>query len=106
MKRDKVTPPMPPISARHIIDRLVEMGISQSNGMGSSPLCFTEIEAWQRVTGVRLAPWEARLIRKLSSDYLAESRKAESENCPPPWRWKVTQAERTAELALLEEILG
>lgn len=97
---------MPPNPAPHIINRLVEMGISQSNGMGSSPISWREIEAWQTLTGVALAPWEARLLRKLSSDYLAESRKAESENCPPPWRWEVTQAERVAELTKLEMILG
>ena len=71
-----------------------------------APISWLTIDAWQRVTGVHLAPWEARLIRTLSIEYLAEHRRAESENCPAPWRAEVTQQERNAEQARLEMVLG
>lgn len=106
LKRDGIEPTMPPNHAPHIIARLTEIGLTESNGMGLSPLSWREIEAWQRATRVRLAPWEARLIRQLSIEYLGESRRAESENCPAPWRAEVTQRERDAEEANLRMVLG
>lgn len=106
MKKDGLTPQMPPNPMPHIIERLVEMGLTEAAGMGAGPLGWLTIDAWQRVTGVPLSLWEARLIRKLSSEYLAESRRAESENCPAPWRAEVTQREREIEQARLEMVLG
>jgi hypothetical protein len=106
MKRDKIAPDMPRNPAPHIIDRLVEMGLTESAGMGAAPLSWREIMAWQEGTGVRLMPWEARLIRSLSVAYLAESRAAESENCAPPWWAGVTQRQIETEQARLEAVLG
>lgn len=85
MKRDGITPRMPPNPAPHIINRLAEMGFVQPGGFGPSVLSWTEIVAWQAATMERLAPWEARLLRRLSAAYLAENREAESENRPAPW---------------------
>ncbi|MEG3089498.1 phage tail assembly chaperone [Sphingomonas sp. PB4P5] len=106
MKRDKIVPPMPPNPMPHMITRLVEIGLSESNGMGASPLSWREINEWQQAAGVDLAPWEARLMRTLSLAYLAESRKAESETCPPPWHAPVTQREIETEQARLQMVLG
>jgi hypothetical protein len=106
LKKSGVTPPMPPNPAPHIIDRLIEVGLSEAAGMGAVPLSWREIDAWQRNTGTDLPPWEARLLRRLSSDYLAMSRKAEDENCPPPWNAPVTDRERDSEVARLRMVLG
>ena len=106
MKKDRIEPQMPPNPAPHIIARLTEIGLTESNGMGASPLSWREIEAWQRNTHVRLAPWEARLMRHLSLEYVGESRRAESENCPAPFRAEVTQREREVEEANLRMVLG
>lgn len=106
LKKDGITPPMPPNPAPHILSRLIEIGLTEANGMGASPLSWREIRAWQELTGVELTPWEARLIRHLSTAYLAESRRGESENCPPPWRAEVTEREREVEQARLEMVLG
>jgi len=106
MKKDGITPTMPPNPAPHLIARLTEIGITESGGMGPAPLSWREIEAWQRLTNVHIAPWEARLMRRLSLDYLTESRKAESENCPSPCRTEVTQREREVEEAKLRLVLG
>ncbi|MDZ7894231.1 MAG: hypothetical protein U5M50_04240 [Sphingobium sp.] len=106
MKRQKVVPPMPPNPMPHLIDRLVEIGLTEPAGMGAAPISWQSIIAWQQAVGVPLAAWEARLLRKLSTEYLAESRRAESENCPPPWRAPVTDHERETEAQRLQMVLG
>ncbi|HEX7856089.1 MAG TPA: hypothetical protein VF503_20605 [Sphingobium sp.] len=97
MKLGKASPPMPPNPAQHIIDRLIEMGISEAAGMGVVALSWREINAWCDGTRIDLSPWERRLIRKLSVEYVAESRRAEDETCPSPWRAPVTKRERELE---------
>ncbi|WP_223799116.1 hypothetical protein [Sphingomonas nostoxanthinifaciens] len=106
MKRHGVEPEMPVNPAPHIINRLIEVGLVEAAGMGASPMSWREINDWQRATGVDLSAWEARLLRRLSSEYLAEGRRAESENCPPPWRAPVTAREREVEQAQLMTVLG
>nr|WP_277923477.1 hypothetical protein [Sphingomonas sp. TREG-RG-20F-R18-01] len=106
MKKDKLPVVMPPAPAYHLVEYLIEMGMSEAAGMGMVPLSWREINAWCDRTRVDLAPWEARLIRRLSTEYLAESRRAESENAPPPWRAEVTQRELDIEMARLEMLLG
>lgn len=106
LKRKKINPPMPPNPAPHITDWLIEMGLTEAAGMGAVPISSRELAAWQDNTCVRLAPWEARLIRELSKAYLAEGRIAESETCPPPWRAPVTQRELDIEESQLRMVLG
>ena len=106
MKAQKLRIKLPPNPAPIVIDHLNEMGLTEAAGMGAAPLSWQTLFAWQQVTGVLLPAWEARLIRHLSSAYLTESRKAESENCPAPWRGEITQSDRDAEDRLLREALG
>jgi hypothetical protein len=54
--------------------------------MGSGPITHEEMRAWQQNAGIDLAPWECRLLRRLSEQYLAEAHKAEKEGAPPPWQ--------------------
>lgn len=103
---DKIKPAMPRISAPHILSRLIDIGLTEAAGMGSGPVSWQSIKAWQDVMGVALPRWEARLIRKLSVEYLAFGRDAESENCPPPWRAPVTEREKKLEVSRLEMVLG
>lgn len=53
--------------------------------MGLSPIAFTELQAWQECSGISLQPWETKVLRRLSSDYIAENRRAEKPDCPPPY---------------------
>lgn len=106
LKRRKIDPQMPPNPAPHISSWLIEMGLSEAAGMGAVPLSAREIAAWQDNTCIRLEPWVARMIRRLSAAYLAEGRRAETEQCPPPWRMKVTQRELEIEEAQLRRLLG
>jgi hypothetical protein len=105
-RRKKAVVAMPPNPMPHIITRLVEIGLTESNGMAATPLSWREIDAWCARTGIDLSPWEARLMRSLSVAYLNEKAKAESETCPPPWRTEVTQREIDADEAALDAVLG
>lgn len=40
------------------------------NGFGLSPISFTEIDAWARVTGERPTPWEVGLLRRIDTAIL------------------------------------
>jgi len=101
-----VRPKMPPNPLPHVIDRLVEMGLTEAAGMGTVAISWQTLAAWSSMTGIVLAPWEARLIRTLSAAYLAESRGAESENCPAPWRPIADEHDRHVEQCALEAVLG
>lgn len=105
-KRRKIEPKLPPNPAPHITDRLIEIGLTEAAGMGVGPISWVQIDAWQRLTGVPIAPWEARLLRTLSLAYVAEGRRAEAETCPPPWRIETTAREREIEEAELRSVLG
>ncbi len=105
LKKDGVSPKMPHNPAPHIIDRLVEIGLTEAGGIGAAPLSWREITAWQVATSIALPPWEARLIRKLSVEYLAESSRAKSEACPPPWTAPATVHDRKTEEMLLRNFM-
>lgn len=106
MKRDGIAPQMPPNPMPNIIARLVEIGMTQAGGMGPAPLSWSEIDAWRRITGIGISPMEGRLLRDLSIAYLGEMGRADSENCPPPWKGEVTSREIELETARLRAVLG
>jgi hypothetical protein len=43
-----------------------------STGWGAARITFMDMDAWQRVTGGRLAPWQIDLIRRADNIWLAE----------------------------------
>lgn len=78
-------PDMPPVSAEHLIAYLFEVGPVIATGMGAGPITHQELLAWQANTGIRLQPWQARFLRMLSCDYVAEAERSKSRDHPPPW---------------------
>ncbi len=79
-------PTYPAISScDYMIGYLFEVGPVMGDTMKQAALSNTEIRAWQDNTGARLTPWEARLLRSLSREYLCASQAAEAPGCPPPW---------------------
>ncbi len=105
MKARGIIPEMPPNPMPHLINWLVEMGLTEPAGMGIGPVGWQTIDAWCRRTFIALAPWEARLIRHLSVSYVAENRRAEVEGCPAPWRASVTQREKELEIEGLRALI-
>jgi hypothetical protein len=106
LKRDRIPVQMPPLPLPHLIERWTEIGMTGSNGMSATPLSWVEISAWQANTCIRLSPWEARIIRALSLAYVGQSRVSEEETCPSPWHGVVTEADKAAEVAILDSVLG
>jgi hypothetical protein len=43
-----------------------------SNGFGPNRITYTDLDAFQRVTGVRLARWELAAIRRADRAYLSD----------------------------------
>ena len=44
-------------------DAFCEIASGRQGGMGPQPVPSTEIEAWQRLSGLRLSPWEVDTLR-------------------------------------------
>ena len=91
---------MPPLSGcEYILDYLFtpgEVGVTMAGNMGAGPITHGELRAWMGNTGVRLTPFEARLMVRLSHEYLSESHRAEKLGCKPPWNPEGYKPEPTA----------
>ncbi len=88
-----VDPPMPPLSAPWIADRLMEIGPVRSNGMAKEPIDFDALQAWSHMTCTPISPWEAKLLVRLAREYLAESHRAEHPLALPPYQTEPTPEE-------------
>lgn len=100
IKDDGRAPHYPPLEcAEHIINYLFEVGPVMSGGMGSIQITNTELRDWQQNIGIRLQPWEARFIRRLSGDYLGESHRAAKEGCPAPWKSEIEYVDKKQSVA-------
>jgi hypothetical protein len=86
LKSDGVDEPeMPPCPAPLLVEYLFEIGPVMAGGMGNAPLTHAEISAWQCNVGIELQPWQARMLKKLSADYLEESHLARDRDRAAPW---------------------
>lgn len=103
---DGIEPDMPPLVAPWIVEHLMEIGPIESAGMGVAPIGWRTIHAWQEVTGAVLQPWEARLLHRLSAEYVMESRRAEKANCPAPWSDVPREDQRAAVSRGLSALFG
>lgn len=45
-------------------------GCRGSNGFGLTRISFVELDAWQRVSGAKLLPWELEAIRKADGAFM------------------------------------
>ncbi|MFA7278908.1 MAG: hypothetical protein WC100_02325 [Sterolibacterium sp.] len=95
--RETYMPEMPPLEeGSYLVGYLLELGPVHASGMGQGPISHESILAWQALTGIELEPWEARLLRRLSCDYLSESHRAQKLGCEPPWKIEGVKREQTA----------
>lgn len=65
-------PELDPGPAAYLLDFFREIGPMHLTAMGSVPIGYEQIDAWQRVSGLRLSPWEAATLRELSCAYSIE----------------------------------
>lgn len=73
--------PLPEIAFPHIVKWWLEIGPSHNDG----PIDWQEMRAWQESTGIELSPWEARIIRSLSAEYVNMRYEARKLDCPAPY---------------------
>lgn len=68
-----------------LLGYLYEIGPTAPGGMGPAAISNQEIAAWCGLSGVRLTPWEAKTLRALSREYIAEQHAAADPARPAPW---------------------
>ncbi|GGE75161.1 hypothetical protein [Sphingomonas prati] len=105
-KARKADPPLPPLTARHVFDWLMEVGPADVGAMGQVPLGWSTIRDWADGTFQRLSAWEFRTLRKLSAEYLAELSAAEDRNRPAPWSPGRADIDPKTEEQQLRAVLG
>lgn len=76
---------LPDCAADFVLIQLLEIGPVVAAGMGTSPIGWRDVEAWQVCTGVSVPPWQAKLLVDLAREYHSFSHKAAKPDCPPPW---------------------
>ena len=96
MEADGIEPTMPPLPPAPYLDWLLELGPTEAAGMGAAAISWRTIEAWCSRTGNDPSPWEARLLRRLSSAWLAEADRARKPDCPAPWSAEPVAVNRVA----------
>jgi hypothetical protein len=80
-------PDMPPVDAAgYLLNYFFEVGPTMAAGGYPGPITHQELRAWMDLTGIQLRPWEARMLRRLSLEYLDQSHKSEKLHCRPPWK--------------------
>ena len=95
---------IPPIDCGHyLLDFLYEVGPVLHCGMGDVPLTHEELRAWQSNVGLSLAPWEIRILRRLSLDYLIQSQQSTKPECVPPYG---PMAQRVAVAKKIDAVFG
>lgn len=102
---DRIDVEFPECDALHLVDYLWEIGPTMSMGMGAAPLTQSEIAAWQANTGIDLSAWEARTIRRLSSEFLYELQAATDRLRRPPWPPEPTVDMRASIAAKVRNVL-
>lgn len=89
MRNNGDAPLFPRNPAAYLTEWLFEIGPSVAGTMGESPLGYRDFAAWQEISGVALMPWEARILRRLSGDYLGQRHRAEEPACPAPYAGEI-----------------
>jgi hypothetical protein len=70
-----------------------------------APLTHTELRCWQENTGIELSAWEARVLRQLSREFIAERERAEKRGASAPWNSEMTPAEKRAAAMAMRDSL-
>jgi hypothetical protein len=76
---------MPPLSASYLVAYLFDIGPTFPSAMGGVGLPYSEIESWQRQSGIDLQPWEVKALRMASIQYASQSHLSTKIECSPPW---------------------
>jgi hypothetical protein len=105
MEANRIEPRYPEVdAAHHLIDVLFSAGPVEAGGMGEIPLSSQEIQAWLDGAGIALNAWEFRSVRRLSLEYLKQSRASEEADCPAPYAGTSQEQQRDAVSKQIQEV--
>ena len=77
-RRAAPKPPSLPHGTAHIWNTFCRLDAKRrSNGFGPEPISYSEIEAYLRVTGESLDPWEVKALAELDDQYIEAAAKKE-----------------------------
>jgi hypothetical protein len=93
---------LPDCDAEHIVSYLFQIGPHH----GGAAIPHSEIESWQRNTGIELDFWEATILRRLSWEYLAESMQSDAAREAPFTTEQKIQRDREQIAALIKNTIG
>jgi hypothetical protein len=63
--------PPAPAGVEYVVEWFAELSTARgSNGFSQSPITYAEIDAWARLTGRSLSPFEVDLLRVMDMQYL------------------------------------
>lgn len=90
--------------APYLTDWLFEIGPTS----GDHTLSWSEMAAWEKNTGIRLLPFEAKILRRLSNSYANERLAAREPDYPMPVKLdhEHIEAGRDAVAAKVEALFG
>lgn len=63
----------------------MRIGPCISSSMGQEPLNWTDIDAWQRLNGITLSPFELSIIRKASIIFVEQVHLSKKPDCVAPY---------------------
>jgi hypothetical protein len=80
-KQDILFPPNP---AEYLTDWFREIGPTIASPMGEVAIGWSDMVAWQELTGIELDAWEARTIRRMSRAFIDQRHEAKKPDCVEP----------------------
>ena len=98
--------PAVPAEAEYLIYALFDAGPALPGAMSPVALTWHEIDAWSRCVGRRLSPWEARVLHRMSVEYVGESNNARAHDAPPPWIPEATPERRALIARHIRNVFG
>lgn len=106
LKGAGTVPHLPPVVyGTAELEHFMQVGPAQYNGMGTSPLSFTELASYAALCGVDFQPWQARLLHELSKHYVHHTVLGEDPQAPAPYI-DVRQVKRDAVSKRLAAAMG
>jgi len=95
-----IEPEMPEIPwGRYLLDYLWDLGPSMPGPACNVGISPPWLESWEREQGIRLSPWESRLLRRVSAEYAGEAAQATAADRPPPFA-ESSDAQRLLQLEM------
>jgi len=77
LPRAEREPPFPVTDAR-LLAIFWELHAARShNGFSYNPFSYAELDAYQRLAGVTLTPWDVKMLKRIDTIYLMALQKAE-----------------------------